>query len=324
MSESTTRKRKSRFDDDAATHPEPKKVALAVDVSAAAARAAEISKQLSQKVQYLLPTYLLLTFLLHLHTHAFILNGNIRMRTIFAYVHFSSLCKHQIASVSSALAAVNDGLGVSSAPSSSTNSIEQRNLKQPAYRALLLNAAGQEVDEQGNVIQPISNMVVKSTLAAKNALLLAGKEKEKPKKKANPYLQHWTTSSSHYSANNVGKESGSGLAAVPAASVSILPGAALQGNTGGGGAGVNIGVTVSPTGEAVESEEGLELEEEQLIAEDARLKELSRTKRARKGLQFIEEGALVRKAAELQWKEERKLVAGYASGRKNLEVRHEM
>lgn len=53
MSEGTTRKRKSRFYDEAAApdvQPEPKRVALAVDVSAAAARAAEISKQLSQKV----------------------------------------------------------------------------------------------------------------------------------------------------------------------------------------------------------------------------------------------------------------------------------
>lgn len=182
--------------------------------------------------------------------------------------------------------------------------------RKPAYRALLLNAAGQEVDEQGNVIQQNTNVVVKTTLAANNALLLAGKEKEKPQKKENPYLQHWTTSSSstsnsHYTAHNKVSENGS------AAVISALPGTAVDGS---------IELGSRPTAGEVAP---LRAEEEtrDLIAEDARLRVVSRTVRARKGLQFIEAGALVRKAAELQEKEERKLIAGYASGRKNLEVK---
>ncbi len=42
--------------------------------------------------------------------------------------------------------------------------------------------------------------------------------------------------------------------------------------------------------------------------------------RAKKSLQFIEAGTLVKEADKAKQKEERKLIAGYASGRKNLEV----
>ena len=42
--------------------------------------------------------------------------------------------------------------------------------------------------------------------------------------------------------------------------------------------------------------------------------------RAKKALQFVEAGRYVEEADKLRSKEERKLIAGYSSGRKNLEV----
>lgn len=56
MEETGTRKRKSRFDSAAAEMPEQKKAA--VDINAAALRAAEISKALSSQVEMKILTHL--------------------------------------------------------------------------------------------------------------------------------------------------------------------------------------------------------------------------------------------------------------------------
>lgn len=53
---------------------------------------------------------------------------------------------------------------------------------------------------------------------------------------------------------------------------------------------------------------------------DDRLKLPKRELKGKKGLHFIDAGTFVKEATILQQKEERKLIAGYSSGRKNLEV----
>lgn len=53
---------------------------------------------------------------------------------------------------------------------------------------------------------------------------------------------------------------------------------------------------------------------------DDRLKIAKRDLRGKKGLHFIDPGTLIKEADNLKHKEERKLIAGYSSGRKNLEV----
>lgn len=53
---------------------------------------------------------------------------------------------------------------------------------------------------------------------------------------------------------------------------------------------------------------------------DDRLKIPKRDLKGKKGLHFIDAGTFVKEADILQQKEERKLIAGYSSGRKNLEV----
>ncbi len=52
---------------------------------------------------------------------------------------------------------------------------------------------------------------------------------------------------------------------------------------------------------------------------DERLPQLRRDLRARKALHFIEAGTLVDEAEKIKMKEERKIIAGYASGRKNIQ-----
>lgn len=52
---------------------------------------------------------------------------------------------------------------------------------------------------------------------------------------------------------------------------------------------------------------------------DERLPHLRRDLRARKGLHFIEAGKFIDEADKIKAKEERKIIAGYASGRKNIQ-----
>jgi hypothetical protein len=52
---------------------------------------------------------------------------------------------------------------------------------------------------------------------------------------------------------------------------------------------------------------------------DERLHVAKRDLRGRKGLHFIEAGTLVDEAERIKVKEERKIIAGYASGRKALQ-----
>jgi hypothetical protein len=80
-------------------------------------------------------------------------------------------------------------------------------------------------------------------------------------------------------------------------------------NNVGGRSGVSADVSVDLSVPAASS-----------VGEDPRLHVVDRSLRGRKGLKFAEAGSLVREADKLRLKEERKLIAGYASGRKALEV----
>lgn len=55
------------------------------------------------------------------------------------------------------------------------------------------------------------------------------------------------------------------------------------------------------------------------VAVDERLPQGKRDLRGRKGLHFIEAGKLVHEAERIKAKEERKIIAGYASGRKHIQ-----
>lgn len=56
---------------------------------------------------------------------------------------------------------------------------------------------------------------------------------------------------------------------------------------------------------------------------DDRLSLSRRDVRGRKALHFVEPGKLVEEAEKLKLKEERKIIAGYASGRKSLQVSYD-
>lgn len=138
---------------------------------------------------------------------------------------------------------------------------------------------GREIDEYGNVVKSGASQV--KTLAANVAVERANKKKE------NPYLAHRavpTAASSMLS---------SGLVSIPASAAlgNPLP-HALSGLP-----------SVAATTEVV----------------DERLPQLRRDLRARKALHFIEAGTLVDEAEKIKAKEERKIIAGYASGRKNIQ-----
>lgn len=55
------------------------------------------------------------------------------------------------------------------------------------------------------------------------------------------------------------------------------------------------------------------------VAVDDRLQVAKRDLRGRKALHFIEAGALISEAERIKLKEERKIIAGYSSGRKALQ-----
>lgn len=136
--------------------------------------------------------------------------------------------------------------------------------KKPAFRPLLLDSLGREVDEKGQVV--IKNQVAK-TLAANAAVIKAKKE--------NPYLAHRAKPEA------------------PSSVLAVAPGVAL------GAEEVAVGtVTTAPS-------------------MDPRLKGTSsRDQKAKKSFHFVEEGTYVKEADQLRAKEERKVIAGYSSGRK--------
>ena len=124
------------------------------------------------------------------------------------------------------------------------------------------------------------------TLAANVAVERANKKKE------NPYLAHRVIPTAATAVQNSGLVSAAGAAGTASLGLSgMVPTAAVTNIASAG---------------AVE-------------VVDERLPQLRRDLRARKALHFIEAGTLVDEAEKIKMKEERKIIAGYASGRKNIQ-----
>eukprot|EP01032_Pedospumella_encystans_P023532 gene23532-26637_t len=164
---------------------------------------------------------------------------------------------------------------------------ESQNEKRPVYRALVLDSQGREIDEYGNVVKSGAAQV--KTLAANVAVERANKKKE------NPYLAHRvipTAATAATAVQNSGLVSAGGTAGTASLGLNgVVPTAAVTNLASAG---------------AVE-------------VVDERLPQLRRDLRARKALHFIEAGTLVDEAEKIKMKEERKIIAGYASGRKNIQ-----
>jgi U4/U6 small nuclear ribonucleoprotein PRP3 len=149
--------------------------------------------------------------------------------------------------------------------------------KKAAYRPLLLDAQGREIDEQGNLVKN-ELLQPQKTLAANVAAASAATKL----KKVNPYLAHRSS--------------------VPSATTS----------------GPSQGQQPPQTTEAItKTEETLDSSAEIIV--DERLPTNKRELKAKKSLQFLEAGHYIETAQKLQEKEEKKMIAGYASGRKQLE-----
>lgn len=155
------------------------------------------------------------------------------------------------------------------------------------YLLFLFYFTGREIDEYGNVVKSGAAQV--KTLAANVAVERANKKKE------NPYLAHRvipTAATAATAVQNSGLVSAGGTAGTASLGLNgVVPTAAVANLASAG---------------AVE-------------VVDERLPQLRRDLRARKALHFIEAGTLVDEAEKIKLKEERKIIAGYASGRKNIQ-----
>eukprot|EP01040_Poterioochromonas_malhamensis_P008368 gene8368-9054_t len=205
-------KRKSRFDEEVVDPVLPEQKRLNLEVSVAAAKAAEMSKEIAARMK-------LVTSLL----------------------------------------GVNKGTE-----------------KKAAYRPLLLDAQGREIDEHGNLVKHEIQLV--KTLAANVAA------SQPPKKKENPYLAHRSHAPSEPSKT-----------LIAASNTSAQP------------------LTTSDSSTPAEPPSSAE------IIVDERIPEKRRELKAKKALQFVEAGKYIKEANKLAEKEERKMIAGYSSGRKQLE-----
>lgn len=152
------------------------------------------------------------------------------------------------------------------------------------YRPLRVDEQGREIDEFGNVVK--REIAPVKTLAANLAASGAAKKKE------NPYLAHRSTSSS--SSAPVPAVASNAPVAVASSSSSAMQ---VDNNNAGP-------ETAAAAGEAIL---------------DERLPTKKREMKGKKALQFVEAGKYIKEAAKLQEKEERKIIAGYASGRKQIE-----
>ena len=152
--------------------------------------------------------------------------------------------------------------------------------KKAAYRPLLLDAQGREIDEHGNLVK--REIMPVKTLAANMAAVTANKKKE------NPYLAHRNSSASN----------------VPLVA-SLAPSNSSSAAT------------------VVSTDEGKDLNQPPVpgtdFIVDERIPIRKRELKAKKALHFDETSKYVREAQKQAEKEERKMIAGYASGRKQLE-----
>jgi len=152
---------------------------------------------------------------------------------------------------------------------------------------LRLDALGREIDEYGNVVKTTT---VKSTIA--NVAV----EKEK-KKKENPYLAH-----------RAPRPLAAGVPGVPVGAVGGLTSVAPPG----------MASVLPPAVPGVALAAGSAADDDGPI--DDRIVVSNRSKRGKRALHFVEAGKYVQREEKDRLKEERKIIAGFSSGRKAPEV----
>jgi len=186
---------------------------------------------------------------------------------------------------------------------------QQPKEKKPQYHALRLDSLGREIDEHGNLVKQEVTQI--KTLALNNSVVTAKRKKE------NPYLAH--------------RAPPPVPASVPGLQ-SVLPSSVTVSSSNVTG----TSTTISSTGELSHSQSGfvavsstisdtmpsssavaVKVEDEEVI--DDRITATNRDRRRKKALRFVEPGKYVQIAEDFQRKEERKIIAGYSSGRKSLQ-----
>jgi hypothetical protein len=179
---------------------------------------------------------------------------------------------------------------------------EARNKGQ--YRKLLLDSQGRVIDEHGNLVKQEFQPV--RTLAANVAAVNATKKKE------NPYLAHRNQNAS------VTAASGSVASSVIPAS---LPGVVVSGTATPFVPGLpgTVLSTAAPA-QAPEATTAPVADAAAKIEEilDERIPTKRRDLRGKRALHFVDPGKYIREQQIIQEKEERKLLSGYASGRKAI------
>lgn len=221
-----------------------------------------------------------------------IMNEKIMQENAMKAAAMQSQLASQIASISTILKTVQ------------TN-VQQTKEKKPQYHALRLDNLGREIDEHGNLVK--QEIAPVKTLALNNAVVTAKRKKE------NPYLAH-RAPPAVLPASVPGHLPGT-TSAVPA-SISNASGATAAGeipSLSGQSAAMSAPDTMS-----ISVDPGISSEPVEVI--DDRITATNRDRRRKKALRFVEPGKYVQLAEDLQRKEERKIIAGYASGRKSLQV----
>ena len=181
-------------------------------------------------------------------------DSNITKNDDSSLVLTAAVLEAQVAAQLAAVNAMLNAKNIQSSSSSSSSSISN-DVKKTAYKALLLDSQGREIDEKGNLVQHDISQI-RSLKANVNII----------QKKDNPYLAHR-----------------------------------------------------KPTTSKTDNDDTSLFIDPRLSISNKR-SEI----RAKKSLSFVEEGTYVQQEQEIRAKEERKIVSGYASGRKAIERAHRL
>lgn len=194
------------------------------------------------------------------------------------------------------------------------NNAQQAKEKRPQYHALRLDSLGREIDEHGNLIKQDVGQI--KTLALNNSVVAAKRKKE------NPYLAHRTPSI---------PLSVPGLQSIPPSLVAASTFAASASATSAASATASASTSMATMGqlpmqiansEAIASASetlGQPSKPDEEVIDD-RITTTNRDRRKKKALRFVEPGKYVQIADDIQRKEERKIIAGYSSGRKSFQT----
>ena len=299
-----TKKRKSRFDD--AGFPPPAATSAvnppAVDPSVAIAKATEISKNILNAT---LNNASSSTPVLSVEQQNAIKAAEMQAQLAAQIASVSHLLKNVQQQQLSSQQQTNPLL---SSTSNLTAQIQQViKEKKTSYRPLLLDSQGREIDEQGNLVK--SDFTQVKTLAVNNQIVQAQRKKE------NPYLAHRqipqttlptqppiqiNTNLALNSTDIIGTNAVTSSTQMTVNSLLFQP--ALVTAAG-----------AVPTAEVSTAPLDNKFIDERVVIGD-------RSIRSKKALKFHEPGKYIQKEEEEHLKEERKIIAGYASGRKTLGI----